>query len=108
LSNIIDEFNRRFGDIEWNDSDQVMRTITVDLPAIVSSDKAYQNAMSNPDEQNAKIEHDRVLDQAIINLVTDNTQLYKNICDNAEFKKFIYDVIFKLTYPQHKQSLGQL
>ena len=61
LSNIIKEFNDRFGNIEWKDQDKIQRVIAVDLPAKVAENKAYQNAMANSDRQNARIEHDKAL-----------------------------------------------
>ena len=59
LSNIIREFNDRFGNIEWKDQDKIRRVIVEELPAKVAADKAYQNAMANSDKQNARIEHDK-------------------------------------------------
>ena len=59
LSNIIREFNDRFGNIEWKDQDKIEKAIAEELPAKVAGDRAYQNAMANSDQQNARIEHDR-------------------------------------------------
>ena len=61
LSNIIREFNDRFGNIEWKDQDKIQKVITHELPAKVAEDRAFQNAMANSDEQNARIEHDKAL-----------------------------------------------
>ena len=61
LSNIIREFNDRFGNVEWRDQDKIEKVISEDLPAKVAGDRAYQNAMANSDQQNARIEHDKGL-----------------------------------------------
>ena len=53
LSNIIKDFNDRFGNIEWKDQDKIERVIAEELPAKVAGDRAYQNAMANSDQQNA-------------------------------------------------------
>src|SRR5690606_35407379 len=45
LSNIIRMFNDMYGGIPWQDADKVRKTVTEDLPAKVSADEAYQNAM---------------------------------------------------------------
>ena len=47
LSNIIRDFNDRFGNIEWKDTDKIERVITEVLPEKVAADKAYQNAVAN-------------------------------------------------------------
>ena len=53
LSNILKEFNDRFGNIEWQDQDKIEMIIAEELPAKVAEDTAYQNAMANSDKQNA-------------------------------------------------------
>ena len=54
LSNIIREFNDRFGNIQWKDQDKIEKVIAEELPAKVAGDRAYRNAMANSDEQNAR------------------------------------------------------
>ena len=50
LSNILSDFNDMFGNIEWKDADNVRRQI-LEIPAMVSRNEKYQNAMRNSDEQ---------------------------------------------------------
>ena len=71
LSNIIKAFNDQFGNIEWKDIDRIHKIISEEIPAKVSADKAYQNAMKNSDKQNARIEHDKALQRVIIELLND-------------------------------------
>ncbi|MCI9560487.1 MAG: type I restriction endonuclease subunit R, partial [Lachnospiraceae bacterium] len=52
LSVILSDFNDMFGNINWNDADNVRRQI-LEIPAMVSRDEKYQNAMKNSDEQSA-------------------------------------------------------
>ena len=47
LSTIIEEFNARFGNIDWKDKDKIDRVLTEELPAKVAADKAYQNAAAS-------------------------------------------------------------
>jgi type I restriction enzyme R subunit len=42
-----------WGNINWQDEDQVKKHIA-GIPATVSQDTAYQNAMKNSDKQNAR------------------------------------------------------
>ena len=98
LSNILRSFNEQFGNIDWKDTDKIQRIIAVDIPAKVAADTAYQNAMKHSDEQNARIEHDKVLQRVIIDLMTDHTELFKQFSDNPSFKKWLADTIFRETY----------
>ncbi len=56
LSNILNDFNEQFGNIEWQDGDRVRRMITEEIPVKVAADRTYQNAMQNSDKQNTKID----------------------------------------------------
>ena len=100
LSNIIRDFNDRFGNIEWKDEDTIERVISEELPSKVAADKAYQNAVANSDRENARIEHDKALERAVIELLSDHTELFKQFSDNPSFRKWLSDTIFTVTYPQ--------
>ena len=97
LSKIISEFNDMFGNIQWNDSENVSQQI-LRIPEMVSRDQAYQNAMRNSDEESARIESDRALQTVIINIMADNMELFKQFQDNQSFKKWLSDLVFHLTY----------
>ena len=98
LSHILREFNDRFGNIEWKDKDKIDKIITEELPAKVSEDSAYRNAIKNSDKQNARIEHDRALAKAMNELLADQTELFKLFSDNASFHRWLSDQIFEATY----------
>ena len=98
LSNILRAFNDQFGNIDWKDADKIQNIITVDLPAKVSADNAYQNAMKQNDPQNARIEHDKALEKVIVEMLTDHTELFKQFMDNQSFRKWLADTIFLETY----------
>ena len=98
LSHILREFNDRFGNIEWKDKDKIDKIITEELPAKVSEDSAYRNAIKNSDKQNARIEHDRALAKAMTELLADQTELFKLFSDNASFHRWLSDKIFEATY----------
>ena len=103
LSNIIRAFNDQFGNIEWKDADKIRQIISEEIPAKVAADKAYQNAMKNSDKQNARIEHDKALQRVLVELLTDQTKLFKQFSDNQSFKKWLGDTIFSATYEQPKE-----
>jgi type I restriction enzyme R subunit len=98
LSNILTTFNDLFGNISWTDDDRVQKLITEAIPDKVNADPAYQAAKKNSDKQNARVEHDKALERVIIDLITDDTELFKNFMDNPQFKKWLADTVFGLTY----------
>jgi type I restriction enzyme, R subunit len=98
LSNILRAFNELFGNIEWKDVDEINRVITVEIPAKVAADAAYQNAKKNSDRQNARIEHDSALQRVMMELLADHTELFKQFSDNPGFKKWLSDTVFQSTY----------
>ena len=103
LSNILANFHDLWGNIDWKNEDQVKRHIS-GLPAVVSQDKAYQNAMKNSDKQNARIESERALGRAVMNMMADNMELFKQFNDNPSFKKWLSDMVFNITYNQEGEE----
>jgi type I restriction enzyme R subunit len=98
LSNIIKSFNDLFGNITWQDRDRIQRLITLDIPARVAADPAYQNAQRNSDKQNARIEHDNALARVVTGVVKDDTELFKQYFDNPDFRRWLADTVFAATY----------
>lgn len=97
LSSILESFHNMWGNINWQDVDQVKKHIA-GIPATVSKDTAYQNAMKNSDKQNARIESERALSRVVMNMMKDNMELFKQYNDNPSFKKWLSDMVFDLTY----------
>ena len=97
LSKIIMDFNDMFGNIQWNDADNAQRQI-LQIPAMVSRDEKYQNAMKNSDEQEARTESERALQKVIFSIMADNMELFKQFQDNPSFKKWLTNMVFNLTY----------
>lgn len=100
LSNLLNSFNEMWGNVDWKDADRVRRTIAEDIPRLVSEDTAYQNALKNSDEQNARIEHDKALQRAVVSVMHDVTELFKLYSDNPSFKRWLADSNFRATFHQ--------
>ena len=86
----------------WNDGDKIRQIITEEITARVAQDKAYQNAQANSDKQNAKLEHDKVLNRVVLQMLADHTELFKQYSDNAKFKRWLTDMVFDSTYHPEK------
>lgn len=83
---------------DWKDRDRIEQMISEEIPTKVATDKAYRNAIKNSDRQNARIEHDKALERAVLELLTDDTELFKQFSDNESFRKWLADSVFSLTY----------
>ena len=105
LSIILNDFNDMFGNINWNDADNVRRQI-LEIPDMVAMDERYQNAMKNSDEQNARMESERALQQVIFAIMADNMELFKQFQDNPSFKKWLSDLVFNMTYEPEGKKQG--
>ena len=97
LSVIISDFNDRFGNIVWNDKDNVLRQIR-EMPGMVSKDERYQNAIRNSSRDNARLESDRALLETILAIMNDNMELFKQYQGNPSFKQWLSDFVFNATY----------
>jgi type I restriction enzyme R subunit len=98
LSSILQAFNDQFGNVEWKDADKIRKLITEEIPAKVSADKAYRNAKTQPDRQNARIEHDKALQRVVVDLLQDHTELFRQYMENPSFRKWLSDTMFHATY----------
>ena len=104
LSNIVAEFNNRWGNIPWEDADRVKKLVTQDLPAMVEKNAAFRNARKNSDRENARIEHDKALRKAMMDIMTDDTDLFKRFSDNPDFRRWLTAAVFELTYPNRSAA----
>ena len=96
LSVILDQFNRMWG-TEFTDADQVGQLIA-GIPERVEAEEAYRNARQYSDEANARVEHDRVLEHVLIEMLQCSTELYKEFSENESFKRWLMDMSFNATY----------
>ncbi|HZU11777.1 MAG TPA: type I restriction endonuclease subunit R [Chloroflexota bacterium] len=98
LSNIIRSFNDLFGNIAWTDRDRVENLITETIPQKVAADPSYTNARANSDAVNARVEHDQALNRVMMSILQDDTQLFKYFSDDPDFKRWLADRVFEMTY----------
>ena len=96
LSVILDEFNRMWG-TEFTDADQVGQLIA-GIPERVGAKEAYRNARQYPDEVNARVEHDRALDEVLVDMLQCSAELYKAFSENESFQHWLRNRSFSATY----------
>ena len=98
LSVILKSFNDLWGNVAWQDGDRIRRLISEDLPRRVAADPAYANARRNSDEQNARVEHDKALGRAIVEVMKDDTELFRHFSDDPEFRRWLTEALFRITF----------
>lgn len=94
LSNIVKEFNDRFGTTFTNE-DKVKK-MTEDIMQDVANDAEFVNAFRHSDEQNAKITFEDVLKRKLIDHIETNFEVFKEYNDNKEFRDFFAGTMFSL------------
>ena len=80
--------------------------ITEEIPAKVAADKAYQNAMRNSDKENAKVEHGKALERVMTAVLNDDTQLFSKFQDDADFRRWLTQTMFAMTYKKSAVEEG--
>lgn len=93
LDVIIANFNDIFGDIDWNDKDNVARQIR-EIPSMVAKDERISNAIKNSDARNVRIEYEVVLQDIMRSVMKDNMELFLQFTSNPQFKRWLSDSVF--------------
>lgn len=113
LSNILIEFHKVWGSVEFTDADRVMDDIKA-IHAEVKQDESYKNAIKYSDEQNAKDEVSRIIAQIISERATSNLEMYKAFHGrmknhlNQSFDSWLIDLVFNATYDEVKQEVASM
>lgn len=98
LSNIIQDFNDRFGNIDWTEKDQVRRFLFEELPQEISQDEEYQNAKQYSDRQNARITFEKKLVDKFQDFIFNHTEAYRKFTNDPDFKAWLSETLFKMDY----------
>ena len=93
LENIVSAFNDIFGDIEWQDKDNVARQIK-ELPEMVMKNDKFKNALTNSDIENIKREYQSALKEVFKIIMADNIELFGQWTSNDNFNKWLSDTVF--------------
>jgi len=62
----------------------------------VADDAAFQNALSKSGEENARIEHAKVLKRVMTSVMKDDMKLFKEFTDNKSFKHWMENAVYDL------------
>lgn len=102
LENIVSTFNDIFGNIEWQDKDNVARQIK-ELPAMVMKNEKFKNALKNSDLENIKREYQSALKEVFRIIMKDNIELFGQWTKNSNFNKWLNNLIFDEIMKKYKK-----
>ena len=102
LENIVSTFNDIFGNIEWQDKDNVARQIK-ELPAMVMKNEKFKNALKNSDLENIKREYQSALKEVFRIIMIDNMELFGQWTNNSSFSKWLNNRIFDEIMKKYKK-----
>jgi len=60
--------------------------------------------MRNSDKQNARLEHDKALQRAIMKMMSVNMEIFREFNDNQSFKNQLSDAVFSATYKNESEQ----
>lgn len=97
LSNIVKEFNDKYGNITFGESDKIAK-ILYDIKDDIAKDERIINSFNNIDIQNSRIEFKSLLEEKMQDILELNFELFKQFNDNIEFKNKITQKMFDMIY----------
>lgn len=103
LSNILKTFNEQFA-TSFNDADRVGKRIEDEIAPRVAASQSYQNARKNT-PNTARIELDKALNDVMLSLLQDDTELVKLFLENESFRQWLGDTVFTLTNNNNQMTI---
>lgn len=101
IYNIITEFNKRFGNIDWGDGvnpEEAENILVNEIPERINSSLDVLKSIRNSDKDNAKITSDETVKDLMQSLMFTHTGIYKKFSNDPDFKdnylNFIFDMIW--------------
>jgi len=113
LDKIIDEFNQRFGDIEWPDGTDIKHArdfLSKQIPETLQQDREFLELLLNSDRMNGKDESDVRLMDLMQSMMYTHTGVYKKFISDKQFKRryqeFIFDFLWDAVRKRQKNYSG--
>lgn len=106
LANIVDDFNREFGDIDWKDTDEVKRLIKSLPRRILSSDANFVNTVRQGDTQLAQIAFNDGMRSVVATLGEEKLEFMRNYFMNEQFRNLVNARVFAACLGKIRQDDG--
>ncbi|PRP93752.1 Type-1 restriction enzyme R protein [Bacillus sp. M21] len=101
IYNIITEFNKRFGDIDWGEGvnpEEAENILINEIPDRINASLDVLKSIRNSDKDNAKITSDETVKDLMQSLMFTHTGIYKKFSNDPEFKNNYLNFIFNMIW----------
>ena len=105
LSDILEEFNQRFGGVEWEYPDKVKKDID-ELPKELAENESFANAVLHADESTVQIEGGDALQQIIVKNMAARSELFRIFLENQEFQNFLVERVISAARTMVRGTAG--
>lgn len=94
LANIVDDFNKAFGGIDWKDADEVRRQIKSLPRRIMSENARFVNTVRDGDTQLAQIAFNDDMRRIVARLGEEKLEFMRNYFVNEQFRNMVNARVF--------------
>lgn len=105
LSDILEEFNQRYGGVEWEYPDKVKKDID-ELPKELAENESFANAVLHADESTVQIEGNDALQQIIVKNMAARSELFRIFLENQEFQNFLVERVINAARTMVRATAG--
>ena len=105
LSDILEEFNQRYGGVEWEYPDKVKKDID-ELPKELAENESFANAVLHADESTVQIEGNDALQQIIVKNMAARSELFRIFLENQEFQNFLVERVINVARTMVRGAAG--
>lgn len=104
LSNIVNDFNDLFGNIDWKNSDEVQKQIE-ELPSRIAASEAFANAVRNGDSQVAQITFNDDIMMVVAAMLEEKTEFVQTYFANPDFQNFVNARVYQAAVSSIRQYM---
>lgn len=97
LAEIIQEFNERYGDIQWDEDDKLVKGLAYIKDQVEANEQLIKTAQTS-DKQNTRIEFESELTKSMQMIFETHYILFQRFNDNKDFKDRITQKMFDMWY----------
>lgn len=105
LSDILEEFNQRYGGVDWEYPDKVKKDID-ELPKELAENESFANAVLHADESTVQIEGGDALQQIIVKNMAARSELFRIFLENQEFQNFLVERVINAARTMVRATAG--
>lgn len=104
LSKIVEDFNKKFGNITWKNADEVKRQIE-ELPQRVAADEDFVNASRHGDSHMAQIVFYEAIYRVVAAMLEEKTEFVEHYFNNTDFQNMVNTRVYQAASSQVRATI---